>query len=147
MRLADFHYGGGATYFVTVCTHRRSHVLAKVEAVGAVLTPLGLVIQRQWHAITTRDAAIHLDELVIMPDHLHGILEFGPSTRVRLPRIMAWFKGTSLIASREQGLWDQTALWQRGYYERVIRNQREMDQIRAYIQTNPIRWSLKRGNP
>ncbi len=140
IRLPGFHYRGRASYFVTTCTSRRARVLARVAEGCSLPTPLGGVVLRQWQAIETRDPAIRLDEMVVMPDHVHGILHFGMAARVTLPRVVAWFKGTVVVNARRNGLWDQAPLWQRGYFERVIRTQQQMDRTRVYIRANPTNW-------
>lgn len=147
MRLRGYHYGAGGSYFVTVCIRDRAPVLATITDNRSHLSPLGMVIQRQWSAIPSRDPAIHLDESVIMPDHLHGILTFDSQAQVTLPSIMAWFKGTALVAAREARLWGSAPLWQRGYHDRVVRDLPEMDQIRSYIHANPMRWALRPAHP
>jgi len=140
IRLPGFSYRGKATYFVTTCTWHRACVLARVAEGCSVPSRLGAVVLQQWQGIESRDPTIRLDEMVVMPDHMHGILDFGAGARVSLPRIMAWFKGTVVVEARRRGLWGRAPLWQRGYYERVIRNQVAMESIRAYIRANPAKW-------
>ncbi len=140
IRLPGFHYRGRAFYFITTCTSHRIRVLARVAGGCSFASPLGDVVLQQWWAIEGRDPAIRVDEVVVMPDHVHGILEFGTAARVTLPRVVAWFKGTVVVEARRRGLWGRAALWQRGHHERVIRNQQELERIRAYIRTNPANW-------
>lgn len=143
LRLPGFHYRGGAGYFVTLCCRRRQPVLGAVRNGQMERTPLGQLIEDRWAMIPTRDPEIQLDEFILMPDHLHGILEFGESARLSLPRVMAWFKGTGLVEARRRGLWGDQGLWQRGYYDHVIRGIRDRDRIRAYIRSNPIRFESR----
>ena len=143
MRLRGFHYGGGAAYFVTACTRNRDRVLATVVAGHTIPSMIGRIVDAQWHDIPAFDPAIQLDEWIIMPDHLHGILRFGADARTTLPRIMAWLKGTSVATARVQGVWGHRPLWQRGYYDRIIRGEQAMNRIRQYVRSNPTRWSAR----
>ncbi len=141
IRLKGFPYRSGATYFVTVCTAARSRVLSHVRDGQVHPTLVGSVVQEVWSLIPTRDPAIVLDAFVVMPDHIHGILTFGDEATTSLGRVMSWFKGVSLTTARNRRIWDGWALWQRGYFERIVRTQRALDLIRRYIHENPPRWT------
>jgi putative transposase len=138
------------------------------------------MVQSWWERLPERFASVEIDALVIMPNHIHGIIVIiGPdpgqthgsaptgdhagrgeperSALLRcspptLGRIVQWLK-TMTTNAYIQGVrheqWDPFPgrLWQRNYYERVIRNQREWDAIREYIQNNPAQWELDAENP
>ncbi len=140
IRLKGFPYSSGATYFVTVCTAGRSRVLSHVRNGLVRPTLVGSVVQEIWSQIPTRDPAIAVDAFVVMPDHIHGILTFGAGATTSLGRVMSWFKGVSVTTARSRRLWDRRALWQRGYFERVVRTRWALEQIRRYIRENPSRW-------
>jgi REP element-mobilizing transposase RayT len=102
---------------------------------------------------------VEVDAVVVMPNHLHGILMFGtmaddPDTLTVPPlkRVMQWFKGTStndyMLGVRTDG-WPQfdSRLWQKGYYEHIIRSDGELDRIRQYIEANPAQWAHDEHNP
>ncbi len=92
---------------------------------------------------------------MIMPDHLHGILiwdgdPFDPmdeSYDVGPPRslgsFVARFRAVCTKRINETGREGETPVWQRNYYEHIVRNQRSLDRIRRYIRENPLRWSLR----
>jgi len=157
-RLKGYDYAQPGAYFVTVCTYRRDCLLANVVD-GAVIPNLpGQLVQEAWHGLPNHYPHVGLDAFVIMPNHVHGIIvlsgdgvEAGlkPASTIRhaLPEVVRGFK---TFSSRRINAWRQTSgthVWQRNYYEHVIRNERELDKIRAYIGTNPLKWTLDRENP
>jgi REP element-mobilizing transposase RayT len=99
-----------------------------------------------WHRLEEKFEQVGIDEFVIMPDHLHGIIlihEHGntlPATS--LGCVVQWFKTMTTNAyirgvREEDRLPFSSRLWQRGYYDRVIRNEQDLDRIRRYINDNP----------
>jgi len=103
---------------------------------------------------------LELDVFVIMPNHIHGIIfltDVGaglkPAPTVPaghchpLPEIVRGFKTFSSRKINELRNLSGTALWQRNYYEHVIRRDESLEKIREYIETNPLRWALDKENP
>jgi REP element-mobilizing transposase RayT len=104
---------------------------------------------------------IDLDEYVVMPNHFHGIVWIRGDGRAGLkpaptadrPRahplseIVRAFKTFSARRINQMRSTPGMPVWQRDYYERVVRNERELNAIREYIQTNPLRWHLDKENP
>jgi REP element-mobilizing transposase RayT len=153
-------------------------VLAELRPAGILLSPLGRLVADCWHAIPCHFPDVTLDEFIIMPNHVHGIIvnwagtsgscatsdprDAGVAWRpvVRdvkakegfarpvgrsLPTIMRSFKAGATRLARERGLWSNRPLWQRGYYEHVIRRAENLAEIRKYIRHNPERWREKKG--
>ena len=124
LRLRDFDYTTPGAYFVTICTASRAPLL---------VVPVAREIQRQLTKLVERFPGLVVDESVIMADHLHVIFVLDGHT-APLPRILQALKSlTTLMVPRER--WP---LWQRGYYEHVIRNEDELEMIREYIHNNPL---------
>jgi putative transposase len=130
-------------YFVTVCSRERACIFARVLDDRVDLSPIGGIVEESWFAIPRHHRGVQLDAFVVMPNHVHGIVALHRAGQVRplpLPAIVGAFKGrASRIAGRR--------LWQRGYYERVIRGEEELGALREYIEQNPLRWALDRENP
>ncbi|MFN2316899.1 MAG: transposase [Gemmatimonadales bacterium] len=124
---------------MTICARGRSPIFGQLHNGQVEVTGLGRLITERWADIPRRDPGIVLDESIVMPDHVHGVLIFHPETRIKLPRLMAWFKGTCVVEARKAGLWGGEALWQRGYYDHVIRGPEDLDRVRAYIRSNPMK--------
>ncbi len=139
---------------MTICTKERNKdILCHISpdfAVGVAvpgdppivsLTPIGEAVRRLIEDINTHYANAEVDYYTIMPDHIHMIViihgggDGSPGTATptaNIPRVVNNLKG---LATRKIGY----SIWQKNYYERVIRNQEELDDIRSYIQTNPTR--------
>jgi putative transposase len=180
IRLPGWDYRAQAYYFVTICAHQRSNTFD---------TPaLADIARNGWQRIPDQPHArgVILDEWILMPNHLHGILLLpGPSTDVdpdaeavmpgmpfdmrfaralnqppgsldpeKRPRLTAGSLG-AIIGNYKSGVARRinavqrtpgNPVWQRGYFERVIRNNHELDRIRVYIRDNPDRWAADRDD-
>jgi len=155
IRLEGYDYSKSGAYFVALCTQNRA-LLFEPE-------PVGTMIQCWWDKLPGKFLGIQTDAFVITPNHVHGIIiTVGADPRVgpgqsrgiapALGRIVQWFKTMTTneyIHSVKEGVWTPFPgkLWQRNYYEHIVRNQREMDAIRQYIINNPLNWLLDRDNP
>jgi REP element-mobilizing transposase RayT len=130
----------------------------------------GEIVQEFWLTIPFHFPNVMLDDFVVMPDHLHGILtlldyagaaccaptkESGTSSirSIRklapssLPVIIRSYKSAVTKQFNELRKTSRILIWQRGYYEHIIRNESELNRIREYIQNNPLKWYLDRENP
>ena len=106
-----------------------------------ILTEYGAIVEKKLHAVGTETVNASIDEYVIMPDHVHFILTLTPDTKTAadapqaqmVPRIIKWLKRTT---NKEIGF----DIWQRSYYDHVIRSEEEYDNVYQYIQNNPAKW-------
>ncbi len=146
IRFQGFDYAQPGTYFVTICTHGRE--LSLIE--HAVQD----VVQRAWDSLVKRFPTVGLDEFVIMPNHVHGIIflnrdagEGGASPAPALGDVLCAFKSISAIAANGILARAGRPFWQRNYYERIIRDDVELNRIRQYIVDNPRMWAEDPNNP
>ncbi|MDD5094035.1 MAG: transposase [Dehalococcoidia bacterium] len=178
IRLKDYDYSQAGAYFVTICIQNRECLLGDVLDGEMHLSQAGEMVIRVWDDLTVRYPAVALDEFVVMPNHVHGIVIVGAlfvgaqqmagikpaisadDVTVRagtrpaptLSEIIGTFKS---ITTKEytvgvaQNGWApfHQRLWQRNYYEHIIRNEDDLNQIREYIQTNPLNWDHDENNP
>jgi len=158
VRLATFDYIDGA-FFVTICTTNRECTLGEIVDGLVRLKPVGEIVAEEWIRSSTLRAEVNLDEWVVMPNHLHGILHLEPvpntaAVHSPLPRrpgslgsVVGGFK--SAVTTRVNTIQDTPGrpVWQRGYHEHVIRTERELRAIREYIADNPRRWGEDEDNP
>ncbi|MDB4928194.1 MAG: uncharacterized protein JWM10_678 [Myxococcaceae bacterium] len=168
IRLGGYDYVRPGAYFVTVCTHERKCLFGEVVDGVVVLNDAGLAVRGEWlrTAALRRDVAI--DEFVVMPNHLHGVLVShdrsgdplgasgmsdgllpgarGPRAR-SLGAIIAGSKSAATARVNALRSSPGAPLWHRNYYEHVVRGGDELQRIRQYIVDNPRRWSLDRENP
>ena len=161
VRIQGRSYNAPGAYYVTICTYRRALILGDVVHTPAGdatvhLTHIGGIVDACWRGIPTHWPHARLDAYVIMPNHLHGIIllhptadpehalsaeTFGCPVPGSLATLVRSFKAACTRDAR-RSLADPTLrLWQRGYHERVIFDHAQWDQIRGYIQTNPLHWA------
>ena len=153
-RLAHYDYAQAGAYFITVVTSRRACILGNPDEPGR-LTESGAMVEACWHWLPSRFASISLDCHVVMPNHIHGIIVLSDKpgrAGDAIPEIMRVFKSKTVAeysrGARERG-WPkyEDRLWQRSYYDHVIRNERSLRRLREYIVNNPLAWALDRENP
>ncbi len=154
-RLQGYDYAQNGAYFVTICTYDRAPLFGTIagEDVGAHLCVRphrpDLLVHRWLNELPGKYPGVTVDSVVIMPDHIHVIL-VSENAAAPLPEIIKWFKTqftNDYIHAVKVGRFPrfEKHLWQRGYYEHVIRSEDELNEIRAYIQQNPQRWAIKYG--
>ena len=166
IRLPGYDYAQAGAYFVTICTYNRDCLLGEILGSEMSLTRSGEVVLECWNDLPNHYSYVEIDEFVVMPNHVHGIvvlsdqqrknpnaqnvgagLKPAPTKRHPLPEIVRAFKTFSSRRINERRGSPGLPLWQRNYYERVIRNERELDAIRQYIVDNPAKWAEDIENP
>jgi REP element-mobilizing transposase RayT len=132
------------------------------------LSQIGEIVRTCWLEIPSHFFTVEVEAFVIMPNHLHGILIIHPSLRSQgiqekskeepiesfgkpvagsIPTIIRSFKAAVTKRVRDVGLMRGRPVWQKGYYEHVLRDSREFVNARDYIIKNPVRWALDEENP
>jgi len=150
IRLPSHDYRSSGWYFVTLCTHERQPLLARPVGAKLVLTPAGRFVDSAWTEIPHHFRHVSTDAFVVMPDHIHGILVIhgAPDCRIKagfrvapgsLGAVVRSFKAA---ASRRINATHPPLgpVWQRNYYEAIIRDQRGLNNVRRYITNNPRVW-------
>jgi len=142
-RLKDYDYSQNGAYFITICVKDRKELLGKVvEGDGhsepyVLLSEYGRVADKYIRRIKG------IDQYVVMPNHIHMIIlidnqENGPMwASAPTPSIPQLIKSLKTLISKEIG----RSIFQRSYYDHVIRNEKEYEQVCQYIETNPLRWT------
>ena len=174
IRLKGHDYAQPGAYFVTVCTYQRECLLGQIEPGQVVLSDAGEIARSVWNGLPNRFPSVGLDEYVIMPNHVHGIVlvgaqfiapnpKEGPTNHVpALGEIIRAYKATvtRLVRRRDDGATNMGPTnkgvmnraptgfgWQRGFHEHIIPNEAELAGIREYIVGNPARWDEDENNP
>ncbi len=148
IRLKYYDYSQNGYYFVTICIDKRRHIFG--EIVGATLCGRpnnpDKMIEKWLLEIENKFKNVKIPIYVIMPNHIHCIVEkTGDHAGSRQQDIVGWFKSMTTneyIKNVKQNLYlpFDGKLWQRGYYEHIIRNENEYIEICKYIDENPIKW-------
>jgi REP-associated tyrosine transposase len=150
IRLREYDYSQPGVYFVTICTHRKRCLFGDVLGDDVVLNDLGRIVQAVWDKLSDHYASVKLDVSTIMPNHVHALIALIDTDRPPrhgLPEIVRAFKA---FACRRINAFQGTpgaSVWQRNYYEHIVRNETELNALREYISTNPRGWALDRENP
>jgi len=167
IRLQRYDYSLPGAYFITICIHKQK-MLLKIKDVQ-------MMIRSVWSSLPDRFLSLKLDEFVIMPNHIHAILcinivgadlvsarnkadlvsarnKTTPISAPTISRIVQAFKSITtykyILGVKENNwpLFDKR-LWQRNYYDHIIRSEKSLNYIREYIVNNPIRWEFDKENP
>ena len=142
IRLPLYDYSTPGAYFITLCITQRRPILGSIQGSESVLSRLGLSVQQSWEELPDFHAEVQLDAMVIMPNHLHGIVVLVQTSsieRTTLSQVVRTLKSRSARRiNRILGV-QGVPVWQRGYYERVIRDDRELRNVREYIRKNPLK--------
>ena len=164
VRLRAYDYSTAGWYFVTVTTVDRRPFLCDIIDGAMRASELGRIVQVCWDEIPLHFPHARLDHFILMPNHIHGIIQltdvrrgtarrarkdesFGNPIRGSLPTIIRSFK--SAVTKRANILAGVrgASMWQRGFHEHIIRSDSELTRIREYIRNNPGQWQLDREHP
>lgn len=154
LRFDKYDYAQNGFYFVTISTHNRVNCLGEIRDGVMVLNDRGCVVQRVWYELPGHYPNCCVDEHVIMPNHVHGIIEinnnnvgegFKPSPTHGLSEIIRAFKTFSSRRINETA-GSKIFQWQRGFYDHIIRNEQDLNRVREYIQNNPMQWEMDEEN-
>ena len=164
VRLHGFDYASGGGYFVTLCASERHSLFGRIEEALVVLSRIGEIVQRCWLELPRHFPTVMVDEYTIMPNHVHGILfltedetgtacraptreEFGKPAPASLSTIIRSLKSAVTREARADGFIMNESIWQRGFYEHVVRSESELEEVRKYIFNNPAQWEFDKENP
>ena len=166
MCLRGYDYFDPGGYFASICTWQREYLFWEINNGVMRLNEYGRIVEKEWFRTGNIRINVDLDEFVIMPNHLHGILlinnrmnalrrgvlQYAPARGLRSPSqtIGAIIRGFKSAATKSINLSRRTPgrpLWQRNYFEHVIKNENELFGIREYIRGNPLQWNMDEDNP
>lgn len=139
----DYHAQG--FYFVTIGTYQKKKILSSIHDGQVQLSPVGIAIMRCWQEIPWYFGDVRMHDIVVMPDHMHGIIEIVSTMTPRQISAGTSKSLGSVIRRFKIGVTTQTQsqygrIWHRNYYDRIIRDDEGLHAVKAYIRLNPIRW-------
>lgn len=163
IRLKEYDYARPGAYFVTICTRDKKCLFGKIAGEKMILNDAGITIEKWLHELPSKFNGITLGEYIIMPNHVHCVIEntgsvgadlcvcphnthAGEHAGSPLHKIVQWFKTMTTneyIRNVKTNEWQSfnDKLWQRNYYEHVIRSENELSRIREYIANNTANWT------
>jgi REP element-mobilizing transposase RayT len=151
IRLRGYDYSQSGQYYVTICTHKNERLFGEIIRGEMRRNEFGDSVASCWEWLARQCSYIALDDWVVMPNHLHGIVAItdcrggsrtAPTKRKTLGRLIGAFKTVSTDQLNEIRGNPGAQLWQRDFYDHIIRNEDELIKIREYIRTNPLRWGF-----
>jgi len=157
LRLKGYDYAQEGAYFITLCTWGRECLFGDIVNDDMQLNEIGSMVHREWMRTAIIRPNVTLDLFMIMPNHIHGIiiLNVGATRRVAptpngpkpgsVGAIVGQFK--SLSTKHIRAMWPNKQIWQRNYYEHVIRDDMDLNRVREYIINNPKQWTMDEENP
>ncbi len=167
IRLKEFDYSSENGYFITCVTRDRYCLFGQIVKGEMLLNEFGEIVRKEWFHTAELRPNIELmdDEFVVMPNHIHGIIwitngsrgtlqraptptieQFGKPVSNSIPTIIRLFKSTT---TKQINLLRQTPgkpVWQRNYYEHVIRSENDYENHADYIENNPLGWEINEEN-
>jgi len=156
IRLKGYDYSSCGAYFITICTHKKENIFGEIHNGQVLLNDTGKIANKYWLEIPSHYPNVILDSYIIMPNHIHGIIHIIndcniPPVGANNHSPLYSSHGTSksvgaIIRGYKIGVtkWfrdnlNRRNLWQRNYYEKIIRNRESLINIRQYITDNPSR--------
>ncbi len=160
-RLQGYDYSQPGAYFITICTYQMNNLFGRINAGEMKLNIIGRIAKIEWQLIDEQFPYIELydNELIIMPNHIHVIIwitDVGATETVArkshsgpkpdsLSAIVGQYKSRTTKLINQNRNTPGKKVWQRNYYDRIIRNDQELQAIRRYIENNPLQWEEDRG--
>ena len=157
IRLCSYNYKWQGAYFITICTQDKQSLFGHIVNSSMKLNICGEIVESCWKEIPLHYPEAKNEVFIVMPNHIHGIIVIqglrragskpAPTNRHSLSEIVRGFKTYSSRKINEYRKSQGTPVWQRGYYEHVIRGESEYRQIGEYILFNPAKWEIDYENP
>ena len=168
IRLKGYDYTRPGAYFVTLCAHERACLFGAIVDGAMRLNGYGEVVREEWLRTAALHSHVELDAFVVMPNHMHGIIiitgdtvgarcivplpppqteSFGKPVPGSIPTLIRLFKAAATRRINHLRGTPGAPVWQRNYYEHIVRSEDGLRRIREYISTNPIRWDDDPENP
>ena len=170
-RLKNYDYSLNGAYYITIVTKDREHFFGNILHGKIQLSEIGKIAQQYWDEIPQHFPFVKLDDMIVMPNHIHGILwidktnDIETSVVVETPKLdvftkrnknhkIEWKPGTiGVIINQYKRICTINSrkikpnfAWQPRFYDRIIRNDNELKRIRKYIVNNPQMWERDRNN-
>jgi REP element-mobilizing transposase RayT len=168
IRLPAYDYARAGAYFVSICSQNRECLFGDVINGDMILNQRGEMVERTWRELAECYPGVEVDAFVVMPNHVHGIIVLvgagpracpegsgqpqGVARTISLPDVVHRFKSLTTAKYRwgvHNDGWRPFPgrLWQRNYYEHIVRDEEELNRVRQYIIDNPARWEDDVENP
>lgn len=148
-RLNGYDYTQNNSYFVTISCDNMASFFSELKNNETHLNEFGNIVKNQWLLLENNYKFVFLDEFIVMPNHFHGILTINNEQKKDLVKSLSQLIGAfKTLSSRDihkleilKGL-EKSFKWHKSFYDRIIRNDRELNNVRNYIKNNPMKWDI-----
>jgi REP element-mobilizing transposase RayT len=162
IRLMGYDYSKSGYYFITICTYKRECILGEMINDKMIMNENGKIVESEWLRSSEIRKEIELDVYRVMPNHFHALLWIAPNVGANghsplrnrpalksksLSSLMVGFKSSVKLKINKFRNTPGVPIWQRNYYEHIIRNEKELNKIREYIINNTLKWEFDEENP
>jgi len=168
-RLPNWDYSDNGYYFITICTKDKEEYFGEIIDNKMQLSEIGVIVGKYWFEIPNHFPHVELDEFVVMPNHMHGIIiiknnvphvetqnfaslkqvkqikpqnKFGPQSK----NLASIIRGYKIGVKKYATIYKINFFWQSRFYDHIIRNEKEFCRIKQYIKDNPKNWETDRNN-
>jgi len=157
LRLKNFDYAENGNYFITINAKTRTEIFGQIDELGIHLNPLGQMINQAILYTPTRSHGVSIDTHIVMPDHIHAIMTINGPEEPEHESLSSIPQAVQRLKSYTENQYARNdafgpfrgrignRLWQRSYFEHVVRNDHQLQTIREYIRCNPARRALRDG--
>lgn len=151
IRVKGYDYSRAGAYFITICMHNHEPLFGRIVNANMELSIYGRIVFTRWRNLPRYYSYIELSAFTVMPNHIHGIVMIksevaGLTEQRSVSEIVRGFKTFSSRRINEVRGTPGLPVWQRNYWEHIIRDEDSFRRIHDYIITNPLRWHLDREN-
>ncbi|MCK5492698.1 MAG: hypothetical protein KAJ14_06290 [Candidatus Omnitrophica bacterium] len=155
-RSIGYDYSANGYYSITICTQKREYIFGDIVSNEMLLNQYGDIVKNSWLDLPNHHMGIELDQFIIMPNHIHGIIIInnpvgnGPARSSNnhinnnLSVIIGSYKST--VTKQINRINDNTFKWQKSFYDHIVRIDKSLSRIRGYIINNPKNWELDENN-
>lgn len=141
-RLSGYDYSQNGYYFVTLCTHQKRHLFGSIHEQTINLNSIGKIVESELVQIPHRHQGVRLEAYTIMPNHLHCIIAIEKPKQSAEPptlsNIIGFYKAG--VSRQIHPAYPQLTIWQKSFYDCILRNDAAYLDILRYIEENPIKW-------
>ena len=152
LRMSEYHYSSIGYYFITICAYRNQRIFGKIRDGEMQLSAIGKIAQRHLSMIAAAYPDTDVLCFVVMPNHIHMVLRVShvdiaelhecSRPKMKVPKIVQSYKSSVSREVRLCGYCCGMPIWHKSYYDVIIRSEKQLAQVCAYIRRNPIQWAL-----
>lgn len=147
IRLKNYDYSLNGSYFITICSYNKNCIFGKIVGQGLCscrLTKIGMIIDDEIKSLEKRYDCIKIDNYIVMPNHIHMIISIERQEQSPCPTIGDIICTLKSITTKKSNVMDNAKgrkIWQTSYYDHIIRNQKEYEDVWSYIEYNVAKWN------